>query len=268
MVPTVSRPRIVAFVAFPEQWRPTLERYCRPWRLLDARGRAGIEALTLDLVADKRWETVRGGELTDEMIVVIAAHAAVPVLELGSASYRRVRTVLVAPSVMRATGPGRGPAGTRVSGPATVVGEAHHDGLVRLSWPTVRRDALAPRSGRNVVYHEFAHQLDLLDGWVDGTPPLAGPDGTRWQEVCTRRMAEIRRGDDSGILRAYAGTGPGEFFAVASEAFFTLGSRLAGEVADLYELLALYYRQDPAGWPDDSGQRPSSPGRFLSSPPS
>jgi MtfA peptidase len=232
-------------VALPDIWRPIVDRYCPPWRSLDGDARLRLEQVTLDLIADKRWESVRNLELTDEMIVAVAAQAALPVREIGIEHYRRIRSILIAPGAMRAAGIRTGPAGTRMSGRTTVVGEAHHDGLVRLSWATVRQDALFPARGRNVVIHEFAHQLDLLDGWIDGTPPLPGIDGEHWVEVCTRRMDEVRRGEGPGVLRAYAGTGPGEFFAVASEAFFTIPERMAADLADLYELLATYYRQDP-----------------------
>lgn len=240
-------------MSLPEPWRLIIERYCAPWRSLDVDGRHRLELLTLDLIADKRWESVRHLELTDEMIVAIASQAAVPVLEIGTEHYRRIRSILVAPGAMQAAGTRSGPAGTRISGRTTVVGEAHHDGLIRLSWATVRQDALRPQRGRNVVIHEFAHQLDLLDGWIDGTPPLPGIDGERWVEVCTRRMDEVRRGEGPGLLRSYAGTGPGEFFAVASEAFFTIPDRVLADLADLYELLAAYYRQDPAKGSDPLG---------------
>jgi hypothetical protein len=98
----------------------------------------------------------------------------------------------------------------------------------------------------NVVFHEFAHQLDMLDGTVDGTPPLVDAGlRERWVQVCTREYQAIRRGDDH-LLRSYAGTDPGEFFAVATEMFFTKPAALAEQHPALYDVLREFYRQHPA----------------------
>ena len=102
-------------------------------------------------------------------------------------------------------------------------------------------ESLHPQRGRNVVFHEFAHQLDMLDGTVDGTPPLDDDDfRDRWVEVCTREFRSIRD-DDEHLLRDYAGADPGEFFAVATEVFFTRPVRAAraprGAVRDAHRVL-------------------------------
>ena len=64
--------------------------------------------------------------------------------------------------------------------------------------------------GHNVVFHEFAHQLDMLDGTVDGTPPLDDPEAlARWITVCTAAYSAVRAGNGSPVLRDYAGVNPG-----------------------------------------------------------
>jgi len=57
---------------------------------------------------------------------------------------------------------------------------------------------------------------------------------------------ELAGRDDDRLLRDYAATNPGEFFAVATEVFFTRAVALAGVKPDLYGVLADFYRQDPA----------------------
>jgi Mlc titration factor MtfA (ptsG expression regulator) len=97
------------------------------------------------------------------------------------------------------------------------------------------------------VFHEFAHKLDMLDGTVDGTPPLATREQlTRWVEVCTRVYEQVVVGEAGRTLRSYAGVNPGEFFAVATETFFDDPLGLRAEHPDLYGVLADFYRQDPA----------------------
>ena len=49
------------------------------------------------------------------------------------------------------------------------------------------------------------------------------------------------------FLDPYALEDPAEFFAVASESFFESPGHLRRVLPDLYEQLALFYRQRPAG---------------------
>ena len=86
----------------------------------------------------------------------------------------------------------------------------------------------------------------MLDGVVDGTPPLPPERRERWIEVCTAEFEAIRAGTSNGLLRPYAGTDPGEFFAVAAEVFLTRPLRFAERSPDLYAVLVDYLGQDPA----------------------
>nr|MBP9067637.1 zinc-dependent peptidase [Candidatus Microthrix sp.] len=127
-------------------------------------------------------------------------------------------------------------------------GETSERGPVMITWNSASREARHPEHGHNVVYHEFAHKLDLLDGVVDGTPPLSDPSMVeRWVKVFTAEYEAVGRGEGSHLLRSYASVNPGEFFAVVTEVFFTRGAELAADRPDLYGLLRDFYRQDPAG---------------------
>lgn len=50
---------------------------------------------------------------------------------------------------------------------------------------------------------------------------------------------------DALPIDPYAAESPGEFFAVASEAFFETPELLAPAYPEVYEQLARFYRQDP-----------------------
>jgi Mlc titration factor MtfA (ptsG expression regulator) len=95
------------------------------------------------------------------------------------------------------------------------------------------------------VVHEFAHKLDMLDGLIDGTPPIAGPAVQPWVAICTEVFDDLRTGRPRPPLRPYGATNPGEFFAVATEAFFDQATELAAQEPELYAILAAFYRQDP-----------------------
>ena len=194
-------------------------------------------------------EAAHGFELTDEVRTLVAGHAALLALGLDGSPFDGVGTIVVRARAMRRTAPMAGPAkGVLMDAPGAVDGEAHHaDGPIMLVWSSARREAANPRLGRDVVLHEFSHKLDMLDGTIDGTPPIADDAArARWIEVCTAEYQALRAGDGGGVLRAYGGTNPGEFFAVATEAFFTLPLPLEAEKPALYDVLRSYYRQDPA----------------------
>jgi Mlc titration factor MtfA (ptsG expression regulator) len=232
----------------PDGWRRILDARSVAWRLLDDADRDRLGMLADWLLRERRWEAARGLELTDEVRTVVSAHAVLPILGLDESWYDGVGAIIVRDGSMtqrHTAGPVRG---TFERSPQAVDGESHHDdGPLMVSWRAARREAANPRFGRDVVLHEFAHKIDMHDGVLDGTPLL--PDDTdrqRWVEVCTIHYDAIRAGSPSSMLRSYAGTNPGEFFAVTTETFFTRPLDLADRHPDLYAVFADFYRQDPA----------------------
>ena len=132
----------------------------------------------------------------------------------------------------------------------TNLGEAWLRGPVVLSWDDARHGALDPKDGHNLVFHEFAHKLDMLDGAADGTPPLTDQTQLRaWIQTMTREFLALRDDAESGrrtVLDTYGATNPAEFFAVATECFFEKAQQLRRRHLPVYELLKDYYQQDPA----------------------
>ncbi len=218
------------------------------WPLLDDSERERMERLIGAFVTRMRWEAARGFELDHDTQVLIAAQACLLLLGLDLDEFPATSSVIVHPrTVMLRGARGTGIGSVQSSSPRPVHGQAHYRGPVLLSWSAVRNGLRWPERGNNVVYHEFAHQLDMLDGSVDGTPPLDDPAAMqRWIDVCTEAYDTLRDGDGSPVLRSYGGTNPGEFFAVATEAFFTQPVALRDHEPGLYAELRSYYGQDPA----------------------
>jgi hypothetical protein len=126
-----------------------------------------------------------------------------------------------------------------------LAGEAMPGGPVVISW-----DAAAHDPYINVVIHEFAHKLDMVNGAADGLPPLhAGMDARLWaaafKEAYDGFCDALERGQDTW-LDPYAAEHPSEFFAVISEAFFEHPAQTRRRYPAVYEQLKLFYRQDPA----------------------
>ena len=204
-----------------------------------------LKDLVILFLAEKEFAAAHGIELTDAMRVAIAAQACLPVLELGLDWYRGWHGVVVYPGDFRVQRKEVDEHGVTHEWEDELAGEAFPGGPVVLSW-----DALAHDPAMNVVIHEFAHKLDMLNGAADGLPPLhPGMDRRAWTaafEAAYEGFCDaIERGRDTW-LDPYAAEHPSEFFAVVSEAFFTEAAQTRRRYPDVYGQLRLFYRQDPA----------------------
>jgi Mlc titration factor MtfA (ptsG expression regulator) len=218
------------------------------WPLLDVDEQQHLLSDVDQLLASKTWEAARGFALDDTVRVVIAAQAALLVLGLSLDHYRSVSGIIVHPTTLHTSGERPGPsAGTVSADRLAVVGLAQGGhGPVVLAWDQALAGAHRSEPGANVVLHEFAHKLDMLDGVVDGTPVLARDLRTDWVRVCSEVYDDLVAGVPRPPLRWYGATNPGEFFSVATELFFEQPRDLQVLEPALYDVLLRFYRQDPA----------------------
>ena len=78
-----------------------------------------------------------------------------------------------------------------------------------LSWGAVKHGAADPSDGKNVVLHEFAHQLDFENDAVDGVPGLATREQQlAWAAVMRSEFASLRAADESGVPTCLTRTEP------------------------------------------------------------
>jgi Mlc titration factor MtfA (ptsG expression regulator) len=180
--------------------------------------------------------------------VVIAAQAALLVLNLDAHHYRLVSAIVVHPTTVQVSGERAGPIpGTVDAGRQAVLGLAQDGrGPVVLAWDEALAGARRAVPGHNVVLHEFAHKLDMVDGTVDGTPVLPRTLLRDWQRACTEVYEDLVAGRPRPPMRWYGATNPGEFFAVATEVFFDQPREMRLAEPRLYDVLSRFYRQDPA----------------------
>ncbi len=213
-----------------------------------------LSRATQIFVAEKEFEGCGGLKLTDEIRVTVAALASILVLGLDDFYFDNVQTVLIYPEEFLV--PDRQPIADDlvVEGESERLGKAHHRGPVILAWAEALDNARRPGFGQNLVFHEFAHQLDMLNGAFDGTPAIDdAPLRRRWTLVMGREYDRLCRAADLGkktLLDPYGATDPAEFFAVVTECFFDRPWELERRHAELYAVLRDYFRQDPARWPE------------------
>jgi Mlc titration factor MtfA (ptsG expression regulator) len=239
---------------FPPEWEACIRANVVHYGVLDGDERAELRAMMQVFLEEKNWEGCGGLDLTDEIRVTIAAQACLLQLGLPHDYYRNVESILVYPSTV--VPPEHQPGvfesvGVPLEDSVPLLGQAFAQGPVILVWDAVIHGARHPEQGHNVVYHEFAHKLDMLDGTADGTPPLADREQLEeWVAVCSLEFLRLRSLAGKGhttFLDAYGAKNEAEFFAVATEEFFDRPIALQGHSPDLYRVLSDYYRQDPAG---------------------
>jgi len=246
------RKKILA-VPFPNKWERHIQNNIPYYRHLTEEEKKRLQDLIQIFIAEKYWLGCNGLKLTDEIRVVIAAYACLMILALPNDYYRNVKSIYIYPATVLSPESPTGFFQVRtdpVSGPMPILGEAHYRGPVILVWDAVKRETRHPERGHNVVYHEFAHQLDMLDGSADGTPPLTTPEEyERWTDVCSKVYLELCDKVEHGrptFFDSYAATDEAEFFAVVTEYFFSKPENLKRHHPELYQVLQGFYRQDPA----------------------
>lgn len=220
----------------PTAWLQIIEHHHRFAKAYDPQELERFYTHLKVFVWEKHWVGARGLQVTDEMRVVISGLAARLSHNLDLDIYDRLSEIVIYPSHY-----------VHSSRDAIIYGEAHHWGTVVLSWDAVTHGIKDPHDGHDTALHEFAHVIDVADGWFDGTPQLReGKDYQVWANVLGKAYAQLKRAPQRGIVRAYGATNEAEFFAVSTEAFFERPKTLKRKAPELYAALARYYKSDEA----------------------
>ena len=241
------RRRRLIDAATPDEWIKCVERL---WffSALNTGQKQTITNTTKVLVAEKNWEGCGGLTITDEIRVTIAAQIAWLVVGMRAEYFDHVESILVYPDAYVA--PGRQPigGGLVIEGDSARQGEAWYRGPVILSWDDVKAGGLSRNHGHNLVLHEFAHQLDFLNGRdADGVPGIESANfARRWLDVTQQEYDALQQACRTGqptVLDCYGTTNRAEFFAVATEAFFQTPVRLRDRHRELHDVLTEFYRR-------------------------
>lgn len=239
--------------SFRAEWTKILVCRVAPYARLPAEHRRTLHRLIERFIEEKTFWGAEGLEVTDEMRLLVAAQACLLILHLPEFwVYPKTKEIIMYPQDFGEVVETIGPDGRRYDVRDDKIGETWNRGPVLLSWSVVRNSGWIDARGHNVVYHEFAHALDWLDGVADGTPPLG--DKSRyevWRRVMTSEYKSLVFADRNGrraFLDTYGASNPAEFFAVATEQFFEAGARFRRIHPALYAQLRGFYKHDPANW--------------------
>ncbi len=239
-----SRRRRALSAPFPAEWLATIRRNIPPYAKLLPEMQQQVQDYTQEFLYDKSFEGCGGLVLNDEIKTTIAAQASLLLLNRKVRCYPNLFSVLVYPSTYVVKD------GDEME--SVRLGESWRTGAVVLAWDSVKRGAANFSDGRNLVIHEFTHQLDQEDGSGDGAPILDGTSSyAAWARVLSREYQRLRREvgrSKKTVMDAYGASHPAEFFAVASETFFEKPRQLQFKHPELYDELRKFYQVDPLEW--------------------
>ena len=237
---------------FPQEWERILQKNVPFAHKLPESLKKQFHGIIQVLMAEKRFVGCGGLDITDEIRVTILGQAAILLLNQPDTHYfKKLKTIYVYPHTYEAS--------TRsfdgvmeIEGKSVRLGESWQNGPIVLAWDSVTGGARNMKDGRNVVFHEFAHQLDQEDGVADGAPILESRSCYRsWARVLGEEYENLHKKMGrrrKTVIRYYGGTNPAEFFAVATEAFFEKPKQMNRRCPDLYEEMKHYYKVDPLEW--------------------
>jgi len=243
------RRRRIGAAPFPDRCLDVLGRNAPFYARLPEGDKRELQRHIIVFLDEKTFEGCGDLELTEEMAVTVAAHACRLLLHRETNYYLTVSSILIYPEAYVAPVVEESDDWFVTEGEEDREGEASRYGTVVLSWAEVLSGIRAEGEGRNLVIHEFSHQLDMEDGEADGAPPLPSRRHyAEWSAVLGREYDRLRADADRGqptLLDPYGAEDPAEFFAVASECFFEQPASLRASHPDLYGQLQLFYQQDP-----------------------
>jgi len=247
--------------AFPTAWRKILQQHWPMYRALPPDIQLQIRQQVQRFIAEVEFVGCDGLTVTDQMRVLIAAQASLLTARLPVNDYPGLRQILVYPDAFAVDLNQPDSAGVVHEKTEWREGESWQQGQVILSWRHTLAGAAVADDGRNLVIHEFAHQLDQQTGSVNGFPPLPTPHlQQQWpllmQAAFDRLQLDLQQGIQPWI-DPYAATNPAEFFAVLSELFFEMPAYLAECQPKLYQLLQQFFQLDPKSWPLQQPQLPA-----------
>jgi MtfA peptidase len=211
--------------------------------------KAHLRELSTLFLHEKRIFGAQGFQMAEAMHVQVAATACLPILHLGIGLYSAWSDVVIYADAFRVSRDDPDEMGIIHHQDLVLSGESWSRGPVILSWHDIEQDSRRGHQGHNVIIHEIAHKLDMLDGSANGIPPLhVTMPVSPWTDAFSAAYALLNERLEHHhpvCVDSYAATSPAEFFAVFSEYFFCAPDILDANFRDVYRQLQLYYRQDP-----------------------
>ncbi|MBU0632134.1 zinc-dependent peptidase [bacterium] len=185
--------------------------------------------------------------VTMEMKIVIAFYACLLLLHVSEDNcYDNLKTIIIYPNTI-ITKEIRSNGGIYTNEKFLLEGQSINDTVI-ISWHEAKKEAYHLHRN-NVIIHEFAHEIDFMDGEIDGVPPMAKSKYASWAHTLGKNFSALskvalknREWGKYKLLGSYAATNEAEFFAVITELFFEKPNSLKQNFPDIYNELLDFYK--------------------------
>ncbi len=241
----------IASLPFPENYRNLLTGLSH-YERLSSEDKRKIEASILRFIYTKTFVGVKNLQVNDEMKVLIAFHACLLLLHIETENcYDNLKTIIIYahPAMIEKV---QNNGGIFSKEQFLISGQSANDTVV-IIWNEAKREIYHPRHG-NVILHEFAHEIDFMDGEIDGVPPMERSRYHEWTHILYKEFNTLhaialknREWGKYGFIGEYAATNEAEFFAVLTERFYESPQSLKRHFPEIYTELKQFYHVDPAG---------------------
>ncbi len=242
----------VRALPFKKEWRRIIQQRMPYFRQMPADLQLQLKQHIQVFISEKEFVGCNGVKITDEVRVTIAAQACLLLLNRRTDYYPKLKTILVYPFAFVKEQNKQNLGGVQYTQKIALSGESWGFGKVVLSWQDTVDGADIPDDGRNVVIHEFAHQLDQENGRANGAPILGKSQNYEcWSNIFSEQFEILRKQaaeHKPSLFDYYGATEPAEFFAVVSEVFFEKSDLFYQHYPVLYQQVSKYYNVDPVHW--------------------
>lgn len=232
------RRKKVLLAPFPDEWETILAEKIGYYRELNDDD-SYVFRKKVQLFLDEVRITGVRVDVDDELKILVASAAVIPVFRIPDWEYNMLDEVLVYPGSFdddfNLSGSNRDILGMVVNRTSSVI--LSRDALV---------SGFSRDDGENVALHEFMHKIDEGDGEIDGIPAflLSADEKACWKQVVEDEMQLLI--DGGSDFNPYALKDRGEFFAMAGEYFFEKPQRMKEKHPSLYRIMCRMFRQDLA----------------------
>ncbi len=237
----------IAKIKFQPEHRKILQKTPH-YKNLNAQEKEKIERSIIKFIYTKEFVGV-GLDVSDEMKIIIAFYACILLLHLDTKNcYDNLTTIIIYPNAVMSKSI-KEAGGIYTKEEFLIDGQSANDTVV-IVWHDAKYEAYHLRHN-NVLIHEFAHELDFMDGEIDGVPPIERSKYHEWVQVLSKEFDALSKvvlkNRDWGkykLLGSYAASNEAEFFAVVSERFFESPHSLKKNFPELYDELKSFYNFD------------------------
>lgn len=236
---------------FPSEWKKLLENNVKFYNRLSPMDQQKLREKILIFVDEKKFTGLQGFEITDQVKLFVAAQACLLTLKKTSGYYDGVKDICITAKPVRRNIENYNGSGIHTEAAAEVLGVSTGFGTVVLAWSSVVSGLKIEDDGVNVVFHEFAHELDREDGDAGGVPVLDEGAYKKWADILSKEynsLTERIKRSGKPVINPYGAENPAEFFAVSTETFFEKPEKLRKKHPELFDELKLFYGIDPRDW--------------------